>query len=148
MVAESAITELGLSPAEEKAAWEARARITWGDQRNDVRQWLVESGLTHVDAAEVVRCCIGERAASIRRKGVRDLVLGLMILAVNSGLILLVVGMRDALQNLPARAPGIIVGVSGSVAIYGIYLTVRGVERMIGGAKVAGADSDVGDLWE
>jgi hypothetical protein len=138
-----------LRPDHEKLFWEARARITWGDSRELVQQWLLEKGVNHSEADQILDDCLRERARSIRTRGMWDLAVGLPALAVS---ILGAIGANKAVDwlldqgvRVPARAVGIIWAASGLAGIYAVNRLFRGVERTLLGARTAGADSDIED---
>jgi hypothetical protein len=136
--------ELGLAHAEERLAWEARAKITWGDSRDDVCTWLEGCGVSPKTAAAIVAVCLRERAGAMRSKGVRDSILGGAGFAI--GLLILFAGIQLAgVRNL-GRLPGLVMGVGIMVGMYGAFLLFRGLERVVFGARSDGAVSDV-DEW-
>ena len=76
---------LGLRKAKKSLAWEARAKITWGDRGDEVQTWLVANGINPFTAERIVAIAVRERALAIRRKGVRDLVLGILACVSGAG---------------------------------------------------------------
>src|SRR6187399_2345923 len=78
---ESELASLKLSEQVEKLAWEARARITWGDAPEAVQQWLVEQRVDRFQASLIVEACLRERGQSARLQGTRDLLRGLPLAA-------------------------------------------------------------------
>lgn len=134
-------------PSEQQAlAWEARARITWGEQGDEVRTWLVDHGIDRDSAERIVTVAVTERAATIRVKGLRDLVLGLLAgvggATVGLGAVMLA---NLGLFAVPIRGLAVLVAFSFVVFMYGAHLTWRGLARLWGGARVKGAVSDVED---
>lgn len=134
---------LAQSAGGKKLLWEARARVTWGDPPELVQDWLVAQGAVPVLARQVVESLMRERARSIRLRGIRDLLIGGSVAA------LCALGMTAlVIWGGPLRAKGFglifAAGMAGS--IYAVNLLVRGAERVIRGARVPGADSDVDDL--
>ena len=135
---------LGLPPAKQSLAWEARAKITWGDSAADVQAWLVGQGIEPVTAEQILAIAIRERARAIRLKGVWDLVLG--ILASVGGAVLgigMIVMVKDHVAGV--RIPMAITVAAFVAMTYGVYLTGRGLVRIVGGSRVKGAVSDVND---
>ena len=137
---------LRLSSAQQSLAWEARAKITWGDQGDDVQTWLIDHGIDRDSAERIVAGAVSERATAIRVKGLRDLVLGLLAgaggAAVGLGAVMLV---NLGLFAVPIKGLALLVAISFLVFMYGAHLTWRGLARLLGGARVKGAVSDVGD---
>jgi hypothetical protein len=142
---EAMYAELGLAHAEERLAWEARAKITWGDSRDDVCTWLEGCGMSPATAAAVVSVCLRERAGAMRGKGVRDSILGGAGLAI--GLLILFAGIQLAGVRQLGRLPGLVMGVGILLGMYTAYLLFRGLERLVFGAHSDGAVSDV-DEWQ
>ena len=149
MSVRSAITTLGLPRELEKLAWEARARITWGEPVADVERWLVENGAGPRIAEEIIEVCVRERARSIRVKGLRDMLIGIPVVVVSVGLAVAVfaaVKFGAQVAPLSGKAAGLAWAFCFLGVMYGLHLTVRGIERLIMGARTKGADSDVDDL--
>ena len=146
MDAETEFATLALSRDKEGLAWEERAKIIWGDSSDQVYEWLVQNGFDHFTADSIVQVCVRERARSMRVKGLRDLMIGLLLLCVAVGLAIglcvLMFGGGVGVR-LPAKLFGL--GIVGSVlaGIKGLNLTWRGFERLLGGARASGAVSDV-----
>jgi hypothetical protein len=136
---------LGLSRAEKSRAWEARARIIWGDSADDARMSLVAQGMNGFTADEIVALAVRERALAIRVKGIRDLVLGVLAGAVGAGVGIgtYLIVQNDVLGPIPFRAlAAIVVGVVVAFG-FALHFTWRGLLRVIGGARVRGSVSDV-----
>lgn len=139
MDAEDAFSKL--SDEMEKLAWEARARITWGDSERKVRLWLIESGADSRTIKRILAVCLKERSRSLRIKGTRDLFLagGLFLAAVGS-----VLGMHlgGAHEYLGMQISAFVWAVAFVTAMYGLHLAWRGASRLILGAKSKEADCD------
>ena len=60
----------------DKAETEARAKMTWGEDPNSVKAFLVINGYSREEAAELVDALIEERAADVRGIGIRKIVIG------------------------------------------------------------------------
>lgn len=136
-------TSLAQSAGGKKRLWEARPRITWGDSPELVRDWLVEQGADRVRAAQVVESLIRERAKSIRLRGARDLLIGAL-----AGLVCGIAIAALSVWGGPLRAKGFgIVFAAGMLgSLYALNLLVRGAERLIRGANMPGAETDVDEL--
>lgn len=135
---------LGLPRAKQSLAWEARAKIIWGDPGDDVQVWLLTNGIDQSTAERIVAIAVGERALAIRAKGVRDLVLGILVCVAGAGV---GIGMIILTTNriVGVRLPITIYAGSTFVLMYGLHFTWRGLARLIGGSRVKGTVSDVGD---
>jgi hypothetical protein len=137
---------LRLPRAKKSLAWEARAKITWGDPGREVRMWLVDNGIDRFTAKRIVAIAVRERAMAIRVKGIRDLVMGI-VLGVGGAAIGLSAVMMGKLGLIGFRLRWLVVlGTMSVIALlFGVHLTWRGLARIIGGARTKGAVSDVGD---
>lgn len=140
---------LGLPRETKKLAWEARARLTWGDRRVDVLDWLVGAGIDHATAELIVQTCIRERAYTLRVKGMRDLLVGGVLVGVAIGALLLIAFIVNVLHetmDVPGKVVGALWALCGLTGVVGGYFFIRGLERVIFGAHTEGAVSDV-DEW-
>ncbi len=139
---------LGLPAAKEQFAWEARAKITWGEAPDQVHTWLLANGLQRRMADRIVAIAVSERAIAIRAKGIRDLVLGLFGGAAAASIgIGAFIAMRDGFQGvrLPTKGLAAIAAVSFVGFMFSLNVTWRGAERLIGGARVKGDLSESDD---
>jgi hypothetical protein len=59
-----------------QALHEARAKVLWGDAREEVIKFLMLHGVVREEAAELVQPMFQERAATIRATGVRRILSG------------------------------------------------------------------------
>jgi hypothetical protein len=142
------IESLGLPKQKESLVWDARAKITWGERPDDIHTALLAGGIDHRTADQIIDILLCERAGAMRARGLRDLVLGLGLAGVS-----LVIGlgailtMRDGFQGvrIPTKGLAVITALSFLAFMYGLNLTWRGAERLIGGARAAGAVNDVDD---
>jgi hypothetical protein len=136
-------------PRLESAFWEARARITWGESRGDVRAWLCAKGIAHVDALAIVAECVPQRAISIRKRGIGDLVVALVAAASGAAAILSFDPLMEAFQGWNLRNPrkhaSSIVMLGIAACVYATYRAFCGIARIIQGAMTPGPDSDLGD---
>jgi hypothetical protein len=112
--------------------WEARAQIMWGTAPGEVRTWLMERGLSDLEADGIVRLCIRERGRVMRRKGIRDVSIGGLICAV-------------ALVVLIWEAPGPRFVIGGGLSVFALILVFRGVGRILKGSRSAGSVTDSED---
>jgi len=135
---------LGLTKPQTSLAWEARAKIIWGDKPDDVHAWLVAKGIAPFTADRILAIAVGERAGTMRKNGTRDLCFGIPIgvagAAVGFGA---VVAVKQF--NVPFRGPAVVAAFAFLALMYGVHLTWRGIERIVSGSRTAGAASDVED---
>lgn len=125
----------------EKVLAEARARTLWGESPESLRHWLLghEAEISESLAAEMIRICRRERSLTLRRAGIRDLVLGGVLLAGGgAGFVICVLRIDAGAGTLE---------LAGAVAcvppaVIGLLLVVRGLERVVFGARVDGEAND------
>ena len=111
---------------------QARAEIMWGTSVPSVIKWLRGEGLSESQIGAVITACTRERGVEIRRLGLRDTLIG-GTLAV-SGALAFVWG--TLVENgLATRALTVLV----LIGLYGIWLTWRGVKRLLLGARTKGS---------
>ena len=122
-------------------AVEARARITWGDPPDEVRDWLVAQGVDRVVAEDVVAGAVRGRDLALRWKGTKDVVWGSALALGSFGLVL-----------APFLVPrffdsdlGGAVGLAFLAGLFGLSLVFRGAARIARGASIEGGVSDVTD---
>lgn len=129
---------LGLSREQQSRAYEARAKITWGESTENVEVDLIAGGVSPRLARDIVNICVRERSSSMRRKGVRDLVIGAVImgLAFLASFVLVMSAYVGRLWGIP-----ITFFVAGTLVLF------RGLERLIFGARADGPDSDLRE-WD
>ncbi len=61
---------------------EARAKISWGDAPEEVVKYLRIQGLSHQEASSLVQAMFKERAETIRRNGIRKVLIGIALMCV------------------------------------------------------------------
>lgn len=130
----------------EKVLAEARARAMWGESAESLRQWLLAHGaeISEPLAREMVRICRRERSRALRRAGVRDVLLGGLLLAGGGTGLAICVLRIDAGAGTPEFA-GAVAAVLPAVA--GLGLVLRGLDRVVFGARAEGPASDT-ILWD
>ena len=65
-----------------QAETEARAKIFWGDSTDEVLKFLMRQGVSVVEAKELVAAMFLERAKTIRRNGIKKVVIGTTMMCV------------------------------------------------------------------
>lgn len=101
----------------EAAASEARAKISWGDSREEVIRFLMLQGYAGEEAAELVRGFFRERLVALRVKGVRKIVLGLALMCVP------VIAWFAHLALISLKLMGAAIG----AGLWGAWLVLNGV---------------------
>ncbi len=65
-----------------KTTDEARAKIFWGDPPEDVLKFLMMQGIGYEEASELIRGMVNERASTVRRDGIRKILIGVALVCV------------------------------------------------------------------
>ncbi len=116
---------------------DARAKVIWGEARQDVLDHLQRSGLGDKDANEILDVLFRERSADVRKTGIRKVVIGAFWIAVLIGY-LAVAGLIGLIElKLLALA---IVG-----AIVGAWKVIEGIGMIIRPSSESG---DLSNLSE
>lgn len=127
----------------ERLTVEARARVTWGESIDAVRDWLASQKISHLQVDEILRVVLEEREASMRRRGVRGAFVGLTVLAFAVAIVFL----PEELEKHDVPAKGRFIGLffAGAILVgfIGVKQLVDGAERLLRGARAEGAESDV-----
>ena len=135
-----------LSEAEERDLTkfhdEIHARITWGDREEDLRGWILQQ---RVEASpelieEMIASAKISRDRSLRKLGLRDWAIGFPLALPGIGSA--IVGAWFIYEGSGGRLAlaGIIVGVIA--AAVGLWLVVRGFDRVVFGAANRGGVDD------
>jgi len=114
------------------AATEARAKISWGDSKEDVVKYLMLQNYSVPEAQELVEVFYKERLAALRVKGARKIFIGIGMMCVP------VVAWFARLQMISLKLMGGAVG----VGFWGIFVFVSGVLMLV---APKGESGDVAD---
>jgi hypothetical protein len=148
MLEDSGIPQLNLDARMEKLAWEARARLTWGEKPDDVKTWLLQAGADEEISQKVLEICLRERARSLRGKGLRDLLIATLLIGVSAAVAFVAApALVDLVGGMPLKALLYVWVGCFFAGMYGVHFAWRGGTRLLLGARTKGADSDVGDIW-
>jgi len=122
----------------ERAETEARARIFWGEARDEVVKHLVNNGVEREEAGGIVEAFVHERADTIRKMGLKKLLIGLpcVLVPVTPWLVM------SVLMHRLFMPPIIILCLPGSITIYGAYSLIKGAQLYLM------PDSELGDIAE
>jgi hypothetical protein len=132
----------------EKVAWEARARIIWGAPVDEIADWLRQSGAGKKTARRIIRVCLRERARSVRRKGLGDILIGSALLIIGAALLEFFAALVKPWQFgfRRGRISFMIGGMGGTAAVFGVTFVVRGIFRLVLGARMRGAVNDMAEF--
>ncbi len=105
----------------EQAENEARARVSWGDSRDEVVKFLMRQGITAPEAQEMVDPWFRERVKTIRRNGVVKAFVGVLMLC--APVVFLIVSLMVGTLLLMPFAVTIMIGFWGLCKILkGIFM--------------------------
>ena len=102
-----------------QAEHEARAKVMWGDSREQVVSYLMVQGFTHPEATDLADNLLGERTSAIRNNGIGKVIKGGGLVAVS------IIGIISLLSVgfVSTKA----VGIAVIAGLYGAYLLIRGL---------------------
>lgn len=127
----------------EKLIYEARARITWGDPQDEVREWLVEQGLDTMRIDEILHACMADRAAAVRKRALKEIMVAIPLLLLAGWMLWSASAPGAGTRQWSAR------GFGGGIfcGCYGLFRLCRGLGWLTSGAHVSGDVSKLGDRW-
>jgi len=128
-------------PNPEKLIYEARARITWGDPPDEVRDWLNSEGLDSMRTDEILNACMADRAAAVRKRAITEIVIGTVLLVLAGS------GIAAIAPLGSSRGVGRAFALMLVLACYGLFRLLRGLGWMASGANVHGDVSKLGEGW-
>ena len=98
---------------------EGRAKVTWGDSREEVLKFFMIQGLTAAEAVELADGMFRERALEIRGLGIKRICIGVPLMAVPVAAWFYFLTLRI----IPVKLFALTV----MVGLYGLYLLLSGV---------------------
>ena len=104
-----------------QAETEARAKIFWGDSTDEVVKFLMRQGISVAESKELVAAMFQERAKTIRRNGIKKVVVGASMMCVP--VIFFLVCLRVGYLPLKLFAVTIMLGLWGAwMALKGTFM--------------------------
>ena len=124
---------------------EARSRIIWGEPASSIRGFLTTHGVSETDADAKIKEFMAERNATIRRLGLKNLMIGGVILSIS--VVLLYVAFRhpNTVRSGGLRGTGTILGVLIFGIFYGLWKLVSGIIDLV---RPQSEDGSIPDLSE
>ena len=101
---------------------EARAKITWGEASSSVRYFLTSNGMSAADADAKLKELNAERNGEIRRRGIRNILIG-GTLVVGAGILLYSVHASSHVSVASGKGYGFVV----LAGFYGLWKLVNGI---------------------
>lgn len=117
--------------AHESAYWEARAKLMWGTSVSDVRDYLIGRRVPAEQIRVIIAAAIEDRARTMRHKGVRDILIAVLLLG------------GGGLWVMAWRS---FVWAPATITVLGVLLLLRGAWRLLRGAKAPGSVTDSEDM--
>ena len=122
---------------------EARARIIWGDEPASVRCFLASNGVAAAEADAKIKELTLERNAEIRKLGIRDVMIGVVLMAA-AIIFFYMLFARLHIPSLTGRsASGY--GVLALAALYGLWRLVNGIIRLARPKSEHGSIPDISE---
>jgi hypothetical protein len=114
---------------DEKLIIEARAKITWGEDAESVREFLISNGMPGPEADERIKALNLERNREIRKMGIKDTLIGAVLIAISGIAIhfLLAIPQNYGWRMSAGRGVAIMV----LVGFYGLWKLVNGIVYLV-----------------
>jgi hypothetical protein len=112
-----------------------RARVTWGEPLEDIRGEFMRQGINEHDLEDALKEAYRERQSHFRKCGLRDLGLGILSSG-GAGLLWLYLQTGGSGKGL------VLLWFLGGA---GLWLSYRGLARLLGGGRSEGAASNLAD---
>ena len=122
---------------------EARARIIWGDEPSSVRSFLTSNGMAAAEADAKIKELMLERNAEVRKLGIRDVLIGVALLA-PAIIFFCLLFARSHIPSVTVRS-GKGYGVLALVALYGLWRLINGVIRLARPKSEHGSIPDISE---
>jgi hypothetical protein len=103
----------------EQAVHEARAKMLWGDTLPQVTSFLMIQGFPAPEASQVAKELFRERSATIRKNGLKKIVIGILLALLPVGTLLVM--LAQGMLILQVLAITIMFG------LYGLYQIIKGI---------------------
>lgn len=114
----------------EQAKVEARAKILWGDEADEVIKFLVIKGFHPDEAAEIVHPLLKERTSTIRTNGIRKIFIGSGLICVP--IVALIVFLSMGYIPLKVFAVTVMIG------FWGLWMVLKGIFMVLAPKSEAG----------
>jgi hypothetical protein len=118
----------------EQVEAEARAKVVWGDPREEVLKYLMIQGLSAAEATDLADEMYQERAATIRGLGLKKFLLGIPLMAVPVATWFYFLSIRVMSAKL--------LGIAIMIGLYGMWLFMKGMIMFVSPKSEPG---DIGD---
>ena len=113
----------------EKLITEARAKIIWGEDAESVRDFLTSSGMSGPEADEQIKAFNHERNREIRKMGIKDTLIGVVLTAASGSLIYYMLTRSEIPHSSMSAGKGF--GVLLLAGGYGLWKLVNGIIYLV-----------------
>jgi len=113
----------------EKLVTEARAKIIWGEDAESVHEYLTSNGMPGPDADEQIKAFNLERHQEIRKKGVKNTLIGAVLLGGSGSLICLLLSAPEG--HHWSTSSGKVLGVLMLAGAYGLWKLTNGIIYLV-----------------
>ncbi|MCJ8330554.1 MAG: hypothetical protein HRT89_19690 [Lentisphaeria bacterium] len=120
---------------EEQIIEEARGMIIWGDREDDVRDFLQSKNIGSMQINELLKEFKSDRHNEIRRVGVKNIVIGVLLASVP--VITLIIFLFMGLIYIKIMVIAIVIGV------YGLYKILDGLMKTLNPSSTKGSLTDI-----
>jgi hypothetical protein len=110
---------------------EARARIIWGESAASIRDFLIAHGVSEPDADAKIKEFKVERNATLRRLGIKHVLLGALIFSASGSLLYLAFKHPHMYTNGLHRSSGTSLGMLIFGIFYGLWKLVNGIIYLV-----------------
>jgi hypothetical protein len=109
----------------DKLLSEARARIIWGESSLSVRDFLTSNGISETVADAKIKKFNLERSAELRRIGLRNTLIGVVLTGAAGGVIYWI------FPSFSTSGSARVYGVLGVIGLYGLWKLVKGIIYLV-----------------
>ena len=129
--------------ANEQLISEARAKIIWGEDAESVREYLTSNGMPGPEADDQIKAFNLERHQEIRKKGVKDTLIGAIATGVSGSLIYLL--MAQPIGHHWSTGTGKLLGLLMAAAAYGFWKLTNGIMYLVRPQSESKSISELGN---
>ena len=127
---------------------EARARITWGEEADSVRLFLISNGMSEGEANDLINNLTIERHVEIRKLGIKEVLIGVSLLgAVGVFLYLFINSAKTSPISDTTSARGYVFCaiITLYAFIYGLWRLMNGIIRLVRPKNDEGSIPDISE---
>jgi hypothetical protein len=123
-----------------------RARILWGEDREEIRADWIRKGTPEADVDADLRAALQERRIHFRSRGAQDLLFALLLFALGAGAFWIYWAERQHQIVLRPKTSALVFSAMVALPTMGALLSIRGLRRLTIGGDRSEAASDMSEL--